>query len=479
MATRQKAPVNEGIVIKAKPLDKAIDWKKLTQHQIAKDFMPPTTDEDARALDLDIKLNGQHQEIILFEGKVLDGWSRYQACRRLGKQPTFKVYEGTDPLAVVYGTNVVRRKLSSVQKAVFGAKLYLATRGTPNQKRQVDIRKMIACGMEQMNQVINLFEQASAKKPKALAAVKRLEADAAKLTPSQLTELLVQSETLDPNSKEMRTRAAAAAAAALPSGDPGAGDPINPLTPEQALANAVFGADGDIDADLDASADDDNDLDDAEDGQDEVGLDIAELAGDDDDGDTPAAPTRRTPAGDNVIDINASRRNGLGDRKRVGHDRDPSAETGIGLANRFKKLPAAERAKFVGACFSDLKTTMELWMASHPNASWPWAGKAASTEPGAGAMAAIAGVAAPAEPAPAKGRRGAAKAAKGAAAAESEAAPAKAARAAKAPAKKAPAKAAKPAAKGKPATPAKKAASGAAKPPAGAAAKTARTRQAA
>jgi ParB family chromosome partitioning protein len=54
--------------------------------------LPWMTEEELTALADDIKTNGLLQPITLFEGKILDGKCRYQACIMAGVQPTFEQY---------------------------------------------------------------------------------------------------------------------------------------------------------------------------------------------------------------------------------------------------------------------------------------------------------------------------------------------------------------------------------------------------
>ncbi len=45
--------------------------------------------DELAALVEDIRVGGQLDKIVLFEGKVLDGWNRYVACLAAGKEPRF------------------------------------------------------------------------------------------------------------------------------------------------------------------------------------------------------------------------------------------------------------------------------------------------------------------------------------------------------------------------------------------------------
>lgn len=79
--------------------------------------------EQFRRLSEDIKVNGLLHEIVLYEGKILDGRHRYRACLEHGIEPTFTMYLGKDPAVYVASENVTRRHLSASQLGVVGARL--------------------------------------------------------------------------------------------------------------------------------------------------------------------------------------------------------------------------------------------------------------------------------------------------------------------------------------------------------------------
>lgn len=92
------------------------------QHEISK-FMPPFPDEDFLALRASIAKNGQLMPITLYEGKVLDGWHRYLACKSLDIGPITRVYEGEDPLGVFLSANFYRKHYTEAEKAAIKHKL--------------------------------------------------------------------------------------------------------------------------------------------------------------------------------------------------------------------------------------------------------------------------------------------------------------------------------------------------------------------
>lgn len=94
----------------------------MKSHEYADLFPMMATADIARLAD-DIKENGQANPIVTFEGKILDGRNRYQACTMAGVDPRFTEYDGAEPLAFVVSHNLHRRHLNESQRGMVGAKL--------------------------------------------------------------------------------------------------------------------------------------------------------------------------------------------------------------------------------------------------------------------------------------------------------------------------------------------------------------------
>ena len=60
------------------------------------------------------------QPIVLFEGAVLDGWNRYQACKIAEVEPKMVEFDGTreEAIAFVLQHNSARRQMTKMQQAV-------------------------------------------------------------------------------------------------------------------------------------------------------------------------------------------------------------------------------------------------------------------------------------------------------------------------------------------------------------------------
>lgn len=74
-------------------------------------------------LVLDIKMNGQKEKIWLYEGQILDGRNRWNACKRAGVKPETRIYHGKDPLKFVLSLNMHRRHLSESQRSMVASRL--------------------------------------------------------------------------------------------------------------------------------------------------------------------------------------------------------------------------------------------------------------------------------------------------------------------------------------------------------------------
>lgn len=89
-------------------------------HEIANIFPMMGEDEIADVAE-SIKRSGQRDDIILFEGMILDGRNREAACFVAGVTPRYRVFDmeadGADPVRYVLDKNLERRHLTSSQKA--------------------------------------------------------------------------------------------------------------------------------------------------------------------------------------------------------------------------------------------------------------------------------------------------------------------------------------------------------------------------
>src|SRR5215831_4796917 len=74
----------------------------------------------------DIKANGLHEPIVLYDGMILDGRNRYRACREAGVPVTTVKPDIKDPTAYVISANIRRRHLTAEQKRDLIAKLIKA-----------------------------------------------------------------------------------------------------------------------------------------------------------------------------------------------------------------------------------------------------------------------------------------------------------------------------------------------------------------
>jgi len=83
------------------------------------DVFPLLSEPELADLAKDIKQNGLRQPIWTFEGQILDGRNRMEACRRVGVKPVFEDFHGSRAQAaeVVWSLNFKRRHLTPSQAA--------------------------------------------------------------------------------------------------------------------------------------------------------------------------------------------------------------------------------------------------------------------------------------------------------------------------------------------------------------------------
>jgi phage N-6-adenine-methyltransferase len=128
-------------------------------HPLANLF-PLLESEKLEPLAEDIKQKGLQNNIILFEGKILDGRNRYTACELVGVEPRFSEYSGDDPLSYVVSLNLHRRHLTESQRAMVAARVEKLKHGGNRQDANLHVGRAEAA--EKLN--VSTRSVASAKK---------------------------------------------------------------------------------------------------------------------------------------------------------------------------------------------------------------------------------------------------------------------------------------------------------------------------
>ena len=71
-----------------------------------------------------VKKHGLREPITVFQGEILDGWHRYQACLETGVEPVFReLGEGENVVDFVVDYNLTRRHLNAGQRAMVAVQL--------------------------------------------------------------------------------------------------------------------------------------------------------------------------------------------------------------------------------------------------------------------------------------------------------------------------------------------------------------------
>jgi len=123
--------------------------KDLQPHPFA-ELMPPMSAEDFSALKTDIETNGQQDDVVLYQGKILDGRNRYEAMKALKIKPRFTAFKGTDAEAVAFvRSRHTRRNLTTSQRLWAACKFY------PHYQAEADARRS-ANGGDRKSQLAKL-----------------------------------------------------------------------------------------------------------------------------------------------------------------------------------------------------------------------------------------------------------------------------------------------------------------------------------
>lgn len=88
----------------------------MKRHPLSAAF-PDMPEDDFANLVADIKAHGLREQGWTYEGMIIDGWHRFQACQQAGVRFRYDEYKGGDPIAFVKSRNLERRHLTASQKA--------------------------------------------------------------------------------------------------------------------------------------------------------------------------------------------------------------------------------------------------------------------------------------------------------------------------------------------------------------------------
>lgn len=103
------------------------------------DLFPMFTPSELVDLADDIKENGLEHPVITFEGKILDGRNRYEACKMAKVEPKTREYKGKDALGYVIRHNLKhRRHLSVALRAEIAANVATMSHGGDRSKASND-----------------------------------------------------------------------------------------------------------------------------------------------------------------------------------------------------------------------------------------------------------------------------------------------------------------------------------------------------
>jgi hypothetical protein len=105
------------------------------QHPLSAAF-PAMSDEELQNLKGSIDVIGVQNPIVIYEGKIIDGWHRYKVATELGLPcPAVHLAEDIDPQDFVLANNKARRHLTIGQIAMAYTKVYQwYPAGKPNSK---------------------------------------------------------------------------------------------------------------------------------------------------------------------------------------------------------------------------------------------------------------------------------------------------------------------------------------------------------
>jgi hypothetical protein len=103
----------------------------------AANVIPKMSEEEYANLKQDIATNGQCEDIVVWEGQLLDGRHRLRACQELGIEPKyFELCENVDPWTYAISRNLHRRHLTTGQRSMIAAQLATLKNGSNQHNKE-------------------------------------------------------------------------------------------------------------------------------------------------------------------------------------------------------------------------------------------------------------------------------------------------------------------------------------------------------
>ena len=145
----------------------------------AAELFPPMTEAEFLGLKEDIREHGQREDIVVWQGQLIDGRHRLRACRELGIEPEIaELMDETDPWQYVVSHNLHRRHLTTAQRAMVADKLASLKQGEKkpdsgiplSQPTQAEAAAMLNVSVDSVKQARKIRKTAT---PETVAAVER------------------------------------------------------------------------------------------------------------------------------------------------------------------------------------------------------------------------------------------------------------------------------------------------------------------
>jgi hypothetical protein len=120
--------------------EQEIDINEIEDHPAA-GLLPKMSQAQLDGLMQDIGMRGQREKIVVYQGKLLDGRSRREACKMLNRAPEWKsidadVDESFDPYSYVISLNLKRRHLNDRERKSVAAKYTKLLEGDAKERQK-------------------------------------------------------------------------------------------------------------------------------------------------------------------------------------------------------------------------------------------------------------------------------------------------------------------------------------------------------